>query len=147
MAFFILLLLFPSSSSVFALLLLPRGDIRYLRSYYSPLGHLMMYDDEQANGLLVNVCATSVCAWGPLSHMASNPSKNPPPWCHGWHVCCTHTHTKKLCALVHSFPYSLFSHSLTHSPIKECLALCSSFLEEDFLFSYEVCDYEVRLEL
>lgn len=81
-----------------------------------------------------------VCMGASLSHMASNPSRTHPRGATGG-TFAAHTHT------VHSFPSSLFSHSLTHSPIKECLALCSSFLEEDFLFSYEVCDYEVRLEL
>ena len=95
----------------------------------------MMYDGESAKQTSCEcVCAITSVLHG-VSHMASNPSKNPPPWRHGWQF--AHTNTT-LCLTFFLFSHTLLcsSHPFAHQRMSAALLF---FFRKIFFFFLMEC--------
>lgn len=118
--------------------LLHQSDIQYRILIIRPWDIRWCTTASQPNRLLVNVCAPlHLCCMGvSLTWRLTPPQKNPPPWCHGWHVA-RYTHTT-LCLTFFLFSHTLLcsSHPFTHQRMSAALLF---FFRKIFFFFLMEC--------
>lgn len=119
--------------------LLHQSDIQYRILIIRPWDIRWCTTASQPNRLVVKVCAPlHLCCMGvSLTWRLTPPKKNPPPWCHGWHVA-RYTHTT-LCLTFFLFSHTLLfsSHPFAHQRMSA--ALLFFFRKIFFFLSYGVC--------